>query len=49
MIGIRQRGEKWQIIVKEETWEFENREDMESELKKLLDSKETFGKLKDHY
>ena len=47
MIGIKQNGEKWNMIIKEEQWQFETREQMEDILKNLLDMKETHGKLKD--
>ena len=47
MISIRQYGKKWRIEVNNEVWEAEDRKDMESIVKQLLDLKELKGQLKE--
>ena len=45
-IKISQAGEKWRLAIIEEEWEFPSREKMEEELRRLLNMKETYGKVR---
>ena len=45
-ITIRQKGQKWNIELCGEEWEFESRADMEKGLKTLLDMKQKKGQLR---
>lgn len=45
-ITIKQRGEKWRMIIQEEELEFEDREKLDKNLKIILDLKQEYGGLK---
>ena len=45
MLTIKQHGDNWRIVVKEEVWKFETRHEMELVIQQLLNLKEKFGKL----
>lgn len=45
-ITIKQRGEKWRMIIQDEELEFENRKKLDENLKTILDLKEKYGKIK---
>ena len=46
MIGIKQRQGKWQLVIKDETWEFKTKTEMMTILNYLTDMKTTYGQLK---
>ena len=46
-IKIKQQQEKWIIQLDEETWQFQNRKEMEAGLKQLLDLKEKKGNIRE--
>jgi len=46
MIKIIMFEGKWRIIIEDEKFEFETREDLDKILKGLLDIKDKFGRLK---
>ena len=48
MIGIKQRQGKWQLVIKDETWEFKTKTEMMSILNYLADMKTTYGQLKQY-
>lgn len=43
-IKIRMVGDSWILEVHEESWKFENRQDLMEELNHILDTKESKGK-----
>lgn len=45
-ITIKQHGEKWRLIIENEEWSFENRKDLDDNLKKILDIKEKKGQIR---
>ena len=45
-LKISQYGEKWRIEIVEEVFEFPDRATMELELKRILDMKEEYGKVR---
>lgn len=45
-ITIKQRWEKWRMIIQEEELEFEDREKLDKNLKIILDLKQEYGGLK---
>ena len=44
-ITIKQREEKWRVEIREESWEFPTREDLDKALKTLLDLKQKNGRV----
>jgi len=44
MIKITQRNKKWLIEI-QETWEWENKQEMEENLKELIKMKSLYGQL----
>lgn len=46
MITIKMREGKWLLEITGEVWQFDLRTDLENELKKILESKEYFGRIK---
>ena len=46
MIIIKMYMNKWQLHIGDETWEFDEREDMEETLKILIDFKDRYGRIR---
>jgi len=43
MINLRMYGEKWQIIIGDEIWEFPTKTEFDANLKVIIDIKEKYG------
>jgi len=46
MIKIKMFQEMWKIHIEEEVWQFETKKEFEETLKKLIDLKDKYGRLK---
>jgi hypothetical protein len=46
MINIKMYEEKWQIIIGEEIWQFENLEEFKKNLETIINIKDTYGRNK---
>jgi hypothetical protein len=44
-ITIKQNGETWRVLIENEEWNFNDRKDLDENLKKILDIKEKKGRL----
>jgi hypothetical protein len=46
MISIKQRQDKWRMEIKEEEFEFENKEELLKQITSFLELKNKYGKIK---
>ena len=46
MINLRMYGEKWQIIIGDEIWQFNSAEEFKEILSIIIDLKDKYGKVK---
>ena len=44
-ITIKDRGDKWRVVIQQEEWEFDKRKTLDENLKKILDMKEKDGRI----